>query len=170
MNDINDIRDKFSEFYSNSYLLSNEDYENNLIVFTNLLKSKYKSNVYNNKDIDFVPYSIYLDLLEENIYEKLNINDKTKLEVEVSRIIKKTKDKKFEQLLMYVKNYIKDEDINEIKDLIVKIDLSKNILPVFFKNLNNIYNDVYAESLSNNEKLEKIEKIEKIEENKGKVK
>ena len=161
MKDINDIRNSFGEFYSISKLLCNDEFEKNLKEFNALLKSKYKINVYNDKEIKYVPYSIFLEALEDTVYEKLHIKDNTKLEVEITRIIKKTKDERFKQLLFYVKNYIKEEEINEIKDLIVKVDLSKNIFPVFFKNLNNIYNIIYAETLSNNEKLE---------ENKGKIK
>lgn len=153
-NNIEDVKKHYVEYSisSEDLFAKDKNFKENLIVFSNFLKLKYKK-----RENDFaITFSDFLELLEFEIYSNLptgeNLefqNTKLKLEIEVARIIKKTRNQDFEKLLTYVKN-CKEFEIDELKELIVKIQLKNNIFPTFLPILYQMYNNVYAWLISKN--------------------
>ena len=115
---------KFKEDNNNSNNNNNEDSTS----FVNLLKEKYTSSNYNEKEFPFYDYFYYTDYLnEKNINEKLNHMDEDKYPV-------------LKKYLDYLNNKI--EQNNYSSD---KLNLFNNVLNLFFEKYSNYISRADAE-------------------------
>ena len=141
--------DKYNE--SINSLVFQKKYRKSLITICKVLLSKYETN-----EKDYYCFFEFLNLFEKSIYDSLfekKINEKEKILMELQRLNKNNpKDNDIYELINeVVKGILEKEDINILKTIIVKKQLSNGMFPSFVTTLFEVYNQTMAYLLNKNE-------------------